>query len=257
MVNDLCANPSPLAIPLITHLTDNVDVDLVLDWSALSANPSSEAVQLVKQHMDQIDWKALSSNPNPAALELLKQQMDNISWSSLATNVNPDALHLLKQHLSSSFSSFPLLSSTPLPGLCDRLCQNRSKLAIEWLTELNPRLETYTSNQWYALSSNPFAIDLLIQHPKYISWHALSQNPSDRAIQWLARHHFDRIHWNHLSANPCPAAIHLLTSHPDHIDWIEIIANPSPNAMQMIQQHVDQINTDYLNALFDNPAIFL
>ena len=58
---------------------------------------------------------------------------------------------------------------------------------------------------WFYLSSNPGAIDLLKNHPQKINWKQLSQNPA--AID-LLKQNPDKIDWYYLSLNP--GAIDLL-----------------------------------------------
>ena len=48
----------------------------------LSTNPN--AIDLLKEHQDNIDWYYLSSNPN--VIELLKDNYDKIYWEKLSRN---------------------------------------------------------------------------------------------------------------------------------------------------------------------------
>ena len=52
---------------------------------------------------------------------------------------------------------------------------------------------------WYSLSTNPAAIQLLEEDLDYISWHSLSSNPA--AIHLLEKN-LDKIEWDSLSLNP-------------------------------------------------------
>ncbi len=52
----------------------------------LSANPSDEAIELLKEIREKINWFYLSANPNDEAIELLKENPKKIDWEFLSRN---------------------------------------------------------------------------------------------------------------------------------------------------------------------------
>jgi hypothetical protein len=81
---------------------------------------------------------------------------------------------------------------------------------------------------------------------KKIDWYELSLNPN--AIE-LLKENQDKIYWNILSANP--NAIELLEANQDKINWYILSANP--NAIELLEANQDKINWF---RLFKNRAIF-
>jgi hypothetical protein len=97
-----------------------------IDFTRLSANPTDEAISLLKEYVDielrstspksNVDWDALSSNPHPIAIELLRYKIarereevyddnlkkpyigkDRINWGNIAANIG--AIELIKEKL--------------------------------------------------------------------------------------------------------------------------------------------------------------
>jgi hypothetical protein len=97
-----------------------------IDFTRLSANPTDEAISLLKEYVDielrststksNVDWDALSSNPHPIAIELLRDKIDRernevydvnlkepyigkerINWGNIAANIG--AIELIKEKL--------------------------------------------------------------------------------------------------------------------------------------------------------------
>ena len=77
---------------------------------------------------------------------------------------------------------------------------------------------------WFWLSANPNAIQLLEKNPEKIKWCWLSRNPN---------------------------AIHLLEKNPEKIDWYEL--NKNSNAMHLLEKNQEEIDWDFLSL---NPSIF-
>ena len=75
---------------------------------------------------------------------------------------------------------------------------------------------------WYHLSKNPNALELLRQHPEKIHSDDLSQ--TSNAIHVLADN-MDKTKWNWLSENP--NAIHMLERNKEKINWRMFSRNPS------------------------------
>jgi hypothetical protein len=128
---------------------------------------------------------------------------------------------------------------------------------------------------WFELSKNPAAIQMLEQNPDKIVWMGLMENPAaihliekrinidniitskytltnlfyniicinyteiKNFINVLQYQHYAHIYWYYLSKNP--AAIHILEKNPDKIDWGMLSANPSPRAISLLEQNPDKI----------------
>jgi hypothetical protein len=75
---------------------------------------------------------------------------------------------------------------------------------------------------WFWLSRNPNAIDLLENNLNEVDWDALSSNPN--AIHIL-ENNLDKVDWDLLCYNP--NAIHLLKNNQDKINWYWLSRNPS------------------------------
>jgi len=84
---------NPAAIDLIK---ENMIIPDRINWNELSANPSPDAIQILKQNPRRINWNRLSANPS--AIELLrekaKQDPDSLNWNMLSKN--PEAINLLR-----------------------------------------------------------------------------------------------------------------------------------------------------------------
>ena len=99
---------------------------------------------------------------------------------------------------------------------------------------------------WYVLSGNPNAIELLRGNQGKIYWSGLSSNPN--AIELLTENE-DNIDWSNLSGNP--NAIELLKENQDKIDWYVLSGNP--NAIELLRENQGKI---YWPNLSSNPNIF-
>jgi len=172
-----------------------------INWGNLSKNPN--AIELLKKYPTKIDWIYLSHNPN--AMELIKMNLEKISWYNLSQNPNaieilranpkrihwrclsgnPNAIEILKEYsdmidwisLSSNSNAIELLGNNPTKIKWSLMCNIHKKEAIE-LIKNNLNKKYYKYLDWSALSSNPFAIELLKENPEMIDWWNLSSNPS-------------------------------------------------------------------------------
>ncbi|NDB36083.1 MAG: hypothetical protein EB023_12250, partial [Flavobacteriia bacterium] len=59
-------------------LLDWIDITQIR-WDSLSENPA--AIDLLREHPEQIVWYRLCSNQNPEAIEWLRQNPERIHWS--------------------------------------------------------------------------------------------------------------------------------------------------------------------------------
>ena len=75
---------------------------------------------------------------------------------------------------------------------------------------------------WFELSSNPSAVDMLMENPKEINWFNLSGNPE--AIE-IIKANMDMVGWSQLSFNP--NAIDILIANKDKIWRNQFCENPA------------------------------
>lgn len=93
---------------ILAHLARNLDK---INWSELSQNESSEAVEILKNNKDKIVWRDFSKNSNPEAVKLLKMQKEKIDWNYACENKNPEIVDLLRAR--QDFIDWKKLSENP------------------------------------------------------------------------------------------------------------------------------------------------
>lgn len=162
---NLCSNTHPLAINMIEHILDNPQLrrKITLDWKLLCRNPS--AGRLFYKHIDKLDWSSLSENSCTEAVELLLNNPENIDWWYLSYNESTEIIKLLEQNISkinrsgisknSNPRAIQLLRTYPHLIVWERLCHNTSMEAIDILKE------NFDNILWYSFSSNPSGIELI------------------------------------------------------------------------------------------------
>jgi hypothetical protein len=200
----LSANPNPRAIYFLIR-KDNV---AKIDWRSFSSNTNPAAIKFLEdRYFDKIDWSALSKNPSLEAVAILKKYPKKIDWCWLCENTNPKAIQLINQHKKYDKVCWDSLSRNPNTEAIKALKYRKDKIDWEALSgNTNPEaikmLEKHPNHiDWYILSGNtsPEAIELLEKYPDYINWNVLSGNRS--AIDFLKEHQ-ERINWTKLSSNP-------------------------------------------------------
>ena len=188
LLEKIIFNPNPIYVIEWYHIWKNLSknskaVKILKDnrkninWDSLSANKSTEAIELLEEELKvnprHINWSALSGNPNQKAFELLQANPHNIDWDALSENTNPNAIDLLYR-----------------------------KMIVEHkLTESQYNdLKRLSKIRWDKISKNPNAIKLLkeriiyednlpedrrgrLQYSEIICWNALSLNPSIFTIE--------------------------------------------------------------------------
>jgi len=132
-----------------------------INWYYLSKNPA--AIDILEANQKYIDWYHLSSNPG--AFNLLEANQDKIHWESICCNTNKQILGLIPE---------------------EEFC----------IPRYHPRCDI----NWYILSSNAAAIDILEAYPNKIDWRSFSANPHPRAIQLLEQN-IDKIDMHYISQN--------------------------------------------------------
>lgn len=165
-----------------------------------------------------IDLKALSENPN--AIDFLSLKINNkyINYATLSKNTNPKALELIKAEL--------------------------------MVNPNNPDID------WYALSENPEAIDILDAYRGKIKLSNLSKNTSPRAIELIkealmVNQNNPDIDWDALSGNTSNEAIEFLSSPENYrkINWEELSSNTNPKAIELLKNKAIEENTLLKEAL--------
>jgi ribosomal protein L24E len=141
------------------------------------------------------------------------------------------------------------MASLCLPGLQIKrdafiyyLNSNNSENAIKYLIQNPDYIE------WFSLSSNPYAVDLLVKNQDKICWKFFCKNPNPAIMDILLKNP-TKIHWETLSSNP--VAIDLLLQNQDKINWAKLSTNPA--AIELLTQNKDKINYD---ALRNNPNAY-
>jgi len=140
---------NPFSFPLLSKYPEYID------WWYMCQNTSLEVMNMLEEkYMMYVQWLPLSSNPS--AINILKKNLNMIDKAAL--NINPNAFEILRDH----------------PEFIDyrALCSNQSKEAIN-IIEKNIRREDIS---FELLSSNKYAIHLLIKNPDKIDWYMAIDN---------------------------------------------------------------------------------
>lgn len=221
--------------PLATKLMREPEHLRNIRWTLLSANPCPEAFALLFENQDKIDWTFLSSNEYDGAVDLLERHIDKINWACLCRNRNPRAISLLANH--------------PEKVNLAILSQTHTQQAVALLSTLTRFDEAESLGLFWALSANPYAMDILEKHVDKICWETFSTNPHQRTIDLLLQNP-TKMNFKQLSTNTNPNALRLLESHLDKVDWSSLSANPS--AIGLLEKHLDDVD---LSSLLFNPSI--
>ena len=202
----------------------------IIHWSNLSGNPIAidllrdkiaEEKKLLKKEYDKLEniekikWDALSANKSTEAIELLKENPLKIDWYQLSANEN--AIELLEAEILEA----KLKKDTNNRKInWYQLCANPK--AIKLLkNELKEKPNDYENHiVWEQVSRNPEAIKLLDKNRDKIVWSAFSENSNACKLQLLKdRVEFEeellrnnkyneifdeyKLNWEELSKNPC------------------------------------------------------
>ena len=182
----LCAN-SNLNRWAMRFLEKNLDK---IDWTHLSENPSIFAKQLFETYPDKICWRYLSSNSSYWAIQLLEQNLDKINWSSFSRNTHPAISRIFATEIAQNIKHDDIdvelryqridwfwLSGNPsawaIQLLGNRLLEKKRQ-------DTTHSTEYIISNEidYWMLSKNPNAIQLLERNRHRISYMDFSQNPN-------------------------------------------------------------------------------
>ena len=124
----------------------------------------------------------------------------------------------------------------------------------DWIQE--EREKGLDDLDWFWLSGNPNAIDLLKENSKKINWETLSGNTNTNAIE-LLKANPKKINWENLSGNPNTKAIELLKKYPEEIDWNRLSGNPNPKAIELLNAKSEKIDWENLSGNPNPKAIEL
>ena len=281
--NELSKNPNAIELirekikdenELSPEDLNDLDYRAKIDWVHISNNPN--AIELLEEKLkkeqeeniddeenEYIDYDYEELNPakinwtnlslNPSAIGMLNDNKDKIKWDQLSRNKSVGAIELLRKKIRSENN----LSREQLEDLPD------SK-KIEWynLSENPNAIELLRENidkiKWDRLSNNLNAIELLRENKKSINWWTLSENPnaiellSEKIKQEMKMNVKDlnklddtkKIDWVYLSGNP--NAIELLIANQDKIDWDALSSNP--NAIKLLRANQDKIDWGELSS---------
>ena len=160
----------------------------------------------------------LSANRNAIDFLTLPETINKINYYFLSDNTNPKALLLIEKKIIEEQK----LSRTEVDKLSNRI-------------------------NWYSLSCNPIAVELLEKYENKIDWSGLVNNPNPDALRLIKKElkrdvDSENIDWEELSANPM--VFQLLKENPDYIDYIDysgLSMNPSPEAIQLLKENPDEI----------------
>ena len=249
-------------------LLDWIDVTK-LNWSALSKNKNAKNLlehPLHSSHTNKINWDSLSENTAPWATYLLEQHplhSGKINWYVLSGNPSTHAIRMLRQEINRVNNR----------TYAEKLVESWVEMHMKWMDffmgTYNYEKHVYTKIDWYHLSANPGAMELLeeeytrnpqnhriddsglTQNPKMnawamnlleetytkkpLMWDWLSGNPSPFAKQLLEKYP-EKINWHELSKNSSPWAIQLLEQQPNKIDWYNLSRNTSPFAIRLLEE---------------------
>jgi hypothetical protein len=198
-----------------------------IDSRRISENPN--AIKLLIKHLDKVDWYEASSNENVGMLlkklkphDLKQVLMKELNWDTISSNNN------IFPFLSKIINGDNRLRSY----FCDKLYWDEVCETKNGFIFLREMTENFTKNlryiSWKGLSSNPYAISLLLENESKIDWNQFCRNTHPKAIQLISQN-MDKINsdfrWYNLSCNF--NAMDILKQNQEHINWIQFSYNPS------------------------------
>jgi hypothetical protein len=211
--------------PVVFHfiLKHQDKVDKARGWDFLSGNPSYAVIQYLKKHPEKINWNMLSQNTNPDAIAILEQNLDHINWSNLERNPAPAAIALMKKQPQHNEKHYWFnLARNCTPEAIDIQAANLDKI------------------DWWILSQNHAAADLLLSNIDKLVWSNLCYNTNPKIIALLAEN-IERINWDNLSANRAPEAIAIIEKNLHRLkDWDRLSQNPT--AIHLLEKNATAIH---------------
>ena len=220
-------------VDLINNYAPILNIELCGKYiEDLSTNESNWAMYIIDEfisrnlinlNIDSTLCTYLSGNCK--ALNILNKRLDIIDIDTLCTNSHSDVIEIIKE--------YDFISYWNWCSLCIFNPNIIELIQIYWGREIC----------WKQLSSNPAAIDLLIENKDKIDFKNLCSCKSFKIVQ-LLQEHIDKygvnsINWKILSANPY--AMVLLEKYKSHIDWDRFSINPLITT-DLINENLDKIN---------------
>ena len=223
-------NHSENAIKYLSQNPDNII------WSILSANPY--AFDLLMENKELIYWPSFCINPNPKIIDILLQNPKKIYWSGLSSNSvaielllqnkdkinytylidNENAYEVIKEYLETQFILHPSLAYYSVKKhnkqtYIQNLCSNKNKNLIQYLYINYP-----DDLDWFKLSTNSAAIDIILENKHKISYIGLSANTHPKAIELLKKTPL-YINWDNFGAHITEYAL-IAEHNPMLKEWI-------------------------------------
>lgn len=215
----------------------------------LCANPVPEAIDLVSQYPEKIDYYYLSDNSNPKAISLLRNNPHRISWRELNRNTCDDAIEILLQYpekidyydLSGNSCSLAtsILQKNPENIVWSTLSRNSSDYAVSMLLAHPHNIDW----NWICHNTNPRVLELIEKNIDRIQRWRLYQNPiaSQQVLQIINNNNIvDQCQSESLCTNTSPEIIEYLQNNPQYIDWSSLSGNPS--AIKILENNVKNID---------------
>jgi hypothetical protein len=240
-------------------------------------NSSPVSPQFIKDFKDKIllENSALKLSINDYKLMCSKDKVLNMM--SIALNKPKDKLKKFCKYISvfeKNISKSPESIANIINNPITILPQDLRSIILDKFFEMLPTkyvlLDWIDQKKlnWFILSKNPNAIDLLESNPDNINWNILSNNPN--AIDLLEKRieyekflnpvdyknlkSNKKIDWSFLSQNP--NAINLLKENQDNINWYCLAKNP--NAIDLLKERIkyeNELNITEYNKLKTNKQI--
>jgi hypothetical protein len=186
-----------------------------IEWGILSANPYAVDLLIENQHL--IYWPTFCKNKNPKVIDVLLKNPTKIFWSSLSAN--PVAIDLLKKnkdkidyiYLSNNSNAYELIKEYMEREF---ICTNTDPTSPEYIVKECNKMR-YIPDLCY--NRNEELIQYLYKnYSKYINWSNLSTNP---AAMDILLQNMDKINYRRMSENTHPKAQELMKKNPWSIDW--------------------------------------
>ena len=180
---------------------------------------------------------------NPSLSHLIKKEvkkgLNRDEWESLSKNTSEEAIQILSKH--------------PEKIYWFVLCQNKGALPI-----ISKNLDKCFKDGGFSIYSNPVAIQYIEetykQYSSRFSWHWLSSNPHDRALDILEKYHH-LIYWSWFCTNKNPRAVSLISKRIKNgemktDDWYWLCQNE--NAISLIEENMRHLDSSCWRALSSN-----
>jgi len=196
------------------------------ELAGLSKNHHPEAIRLLEKNPKLIDWNHLSANP--FAENLITNNCHHAVIFHLCNNESDWAIELIKTELNVNFPKSPSVQRCP-----------------RFLSGAFIHSEKYIN--WWYLSKNPKAYDLIKIFPRNINKDTIWANPVAYDEIRFLQNELNENEWFYLSGNPNPTAFDRLIEHPDKIDWKYLSKNPYSKAIELLDANPSKICWFYLS----------